>query len=62
MQKMLVKEAFAVMDRLVKGKCAQGLDSLDCHCLFRTRYMLPCKHIFHEHIYGATRLLTAITW
>src|SRR5437764_7477514 len=59
MQKMLVKEAFAMMDRLAKGKCAPGLDSLDCHCLFRTQYMLPCKHIFHKHTYSATKLLTA---
>lgn len=61
-QQMLVNEACAVMDRLTKGKCALELISLDCHCLFRNRYMLPCKHIFHEHTYGATRLLTANAW
>ena len=61
-QKMLNQEACAVMDRLMKGKNAPGLISFDCHCLFRNRYMLPCKHIFHEHMYGATKLLTADAW
>jgi hypothetical protein len=59
---MLIKEAGAVMDRLVKGKGAPGLTSLDCYCLFRNRYLLPCKHIFHEHIYDDTKLLTANAW
>lgn len=62
LQQMLVKEASAVMDRLAKGKGAPGLISLDCHCLFRNRYMLPCRHIFHEHIYGDAKLLTANAW
>lgn len=61
-QKMLVKEACAVTDRLTKGKNAPGLTSLDCHCRFYHQYMLPCKHIFHEHAYGTTKLLTADTW
>jgi hypothetical protein len=62
LQRMLVQEASAVMDRLAKGKGAPGLTSLDCHCLFRNRYLLPCKHIFHEHVYGDTKLLTANAW
>jgi len=59
---MLIKEACAVMDRLAKGKGAPGLLSLDCDCLFRNRYMLPCKHIFHEHIFGVTKLLNTNAW
>ena len=47
------------MDRIEKGKCTPGLTSLDCHCLFRNRYLLPCKHIFHEHMYSNMKLLTA---
>ena len=43
-------------------KGAPGHTSLDCHCLFRNRYLLPCKHIFHEQIYGYTKLLTANAW
>ena len=62
LQKLLVKEADAVMDRIEKGKCAPGLTSLDCHCLFRNRYLLPCKHIFHEHMHGSIKLLTDQTW
>ena len=62
LQQMLVKQAFAMMNRLVKDKGVPELFSLDCHCLFRNRYMLPCKHIFHEHIYGNTKLLTANAW
>ncbi|RHZ76277.1 hypothetical protein Glove_199g214 [Diversispora epigaea] len=60
-QQMLIKEIGAVMDRLEKGKCVPGLTSLECHCLFHNRYLLPCKHIFHEHMYG-NQLLTDDTW
>jgi hypothetical protein len=62
LQHLIVKEACAVMNRLEKGKGTPGLTSLDCHCLFRNRYLLPCKHIFHEHMYGNTKLLTADVW
>ncbi|CAB5200016.1 unnamed protein product [Rhizophagus irregularis] len=61
-QHLLIKEACAVMDRLEKGKGAPGLTSLDCHYLFRNRYLLPCKHIFHEHMYGDVKLLTTDVW
>jgi hypothetical protein len=61
-QHLLVKEACAVMNRIEKGKGAPGLTSLNCHCLFRNQYLLPCRHIFHEHIYGSTRLLTVNVW
>ena len=60
-QQMLIKEACAVMDRIEKGKCVPGLTSMECHCLFYNRYLLPCKHIFHEHMYGSL-LLTNNTW
>ena len=50
------------MDRIESGKSAPGLTSLDCHCLFRNRYLLPCKHIFHEHMYGNSKLLTTDVW
>ncbi|CAB4432297.1 unnamed protein product [Rhizophagus irregularis] len=62
LQRLLVKEACAVMNRIEKGKGTLGLYSLNCHCLFRNRYLLPCKHIFHEHIYGSTKLLTVDVW
>ena len=61
-QHLLVKEARAVMDRIEKGKGALGLSSLNCHCIFRNRYLLLCRHIFHEHIYGSIRLLTVDAW
>jgi hypothetical protein len=60
-QQLIIKEACAVMNRLEKGKGVPGLTSLDCHCLFRHRYLLPCKHIFHEHMYG-NKLLTPDVW
>ena len=50
------------MDRIEKGKGVPGLTSLDCYCLFRNRYLLPCKHIFHEHMYCNVKLLTTDTW
>jgi hypothetical protein len=60
-QHLIIKEALAVTSRLEKGKGTPGLTSLECHCLFRNRYLLPCKHIFHEHLYG-NKLLTADVW
>jgi hypothetical protein len=60
-QRLIIKEACSVMDRIEKGKGAPGLNSLDCSCSFRNRYLLPCKHIFHEHMYG-NELLTAEVW
>jgi len=60
-QHLIIKEACAVMDRLEKGKGVPDLTSLDCHCLFHHRYLLPCKHIFHEHMYG-NKLLTTDIW
>ena len=50
------------MDRVEKGKSVLGLTSLNCYCLFRNRYLLPCKHIFHEHMYGNSKLLTTDVW
>ncbi|RHZ79612.1 hypothetical protein Glove_143g3 [Diversispora epigaea] len=50
------------MDRIEKGKGTPGLTSLNCYYLFRNRYLLPCKHIFHEHIYGTIKLLTVDAW
>jgi len=61
-QKLLIKEACAVMNRIESGKNAPGLTSLDCDCLFMNKYLLPCKHIFHEHMYGSTKLLTDDVW
>jgi hypothetical protein len=61
-QHLLIKETCAIMDRLEKGKGAPGLTLLDCHCLFCNRYLLPCKHIFHEHMYGNMKLLTTDVW
>ena len=34
-QRLIVKEACAVMNRIEKGKSAPGLTSLECYCLFR---------------------------
>ncbi|CAG8820899.1 8940_t:CDS:2, partial [Cetraspora pellucida] len=60
-QNLLIREACSVINRLEKGKGTPGLTSLDCHCLFYNRYLLPCKHIFHENMYG-NKLLTAEVW
>src|ERR1041384_108842 len=48
------------MDR--KGQRCTGLTSLHCNCLFFNRYLLPCHHIFHENMYGITKLLTPDAW
>ena len=59
---MLISEFYAVQERIEKGKTAPGLILLNCNCLFFRRYLLPCRHIFHEHVYGNMRLLTIDTW
>ena len=61
-QKLVVEEVLAVEKRLEKGKEPPGLISLDCQCLFFRRYLLPCKHIFHDHIYGTNKLLNSNAW
>ncbi|RHZ71905.1 hypothetical protein Glove_249g13 [Diversispora epigaea] len=59
---MIIEEACAIEKRLEKGKFPSNLISVYCNCLFYYRYLLPCHHIFHEHMYGAIKLLTANTW
>ena len=59
---MLIKECCAVDGRIEKGKTAPGLTSLNCYCVFFHRYLLPCRHIFHESLYGDTKLLIPDTW
>jgi hypothetical protein len=61
-QQMLINEFCAVELRIAKGKAAPGLTHLSCNCLFFHRYLLPCRHIFHESTYGNTKLLTADSW
>ncbi|RHZ85353.1 hypothetical protein Glove_66g168 [Diversispora epigaea] len=61
-QRMLADEVCAVEKRLEKGKATPGLTSLYCNCTFYHRYLLPCRHIFHEHMYGTTKLLTVDSW
>ncbi|CAB5217379.1 unnamed protein product [Rhizophagus irregularis] len=56
-QQMLINEFCAVEGRIEKGKAAPGLTSLNCNCLFFHRYLLPCRHIFHENMYGTMKLL-----
>jgi hypothetical protein len=61
-QKLLVGELCAVEKRLEKGKGAPGLTLAKFECLFHHKYLLPCKHIFHEHMYGANKLLAGEGW
>jgi len=59
---MLINEFCAVEGRIEKGKAAPGLMNPNCYCLFFHRYLLPCRHIFHENMYGTTKLLTSDIW
>ncbi|RHZ76932.1 hypothetical protein Glove_187g66 [Diversispora epigaea] len=61
-QKLIVNEILSVESRIEKGKDLPGLMSLECQCLFFRKYMLPCKHIFHEQIHGPRKLLTIDSW
>ena len=63
-QELIANEAKEVVVRLETGKLAPGLDSPECHCLFFRRYLLPCRHILHEHLFGndGNNLLTDEVW
>jgi hypothetical protein len=61
-QQMIVSEFCAVKSQLEKGKTALSLTSLSYHCLFFHRYLLSCRHIFHEFMYGTANLLTSDAW
>jgi hypothetical protein len=61
-QKLLGNEALAVSERLEKGKPPPSLLTAECDCYFFVRYLLPCRHIFHEHMFGQHRLLTDAVW
>ncbi|CAB4379012.1 unnamed protein product [Rhizophagus irregularis] len=61
-QQMLVNEFHAVQGRIEKGKPTPGLISLNCNCLFFRQFLLPCRHIFHKHVYGDIKLLTVDIW
>jgi len=61
-QRLIGDEALAVTSRLRKGKAPPGLMTAECYCSFFTTYLVPCRHIFHEDMYGSTKLLTAEVW
>ncbi|RHZ80577.1 hypothetical protein Glove_134g166 [Diversispora epigaea] len=59
---VIVSEVHAVEKRIEKGKDVPVLTSLNCYCLFFRQYLLPCRHIFHNHLYGEKKLLTTNAW
>jgi len=60
---MLIANEFAGMtSRIAKGKPPPNLATAECHCLFFNRYMLPCRHVFHQHLYGDAQLLANDVW
>jgi hypothetical protein len=61
-QRLLADEALAVLSRIEKGKEPPGLIEAGCHCRFFRHYLVPCRHIFHEHFHGTTKLLTEHVW
>jgi hypothetical protein len=63
-QKLIVGEAMAMSARIEKGKPPPNLEMPECHCIFFRRYLLPCKHMFHQHLFGCNpgELLTTNVW
>jgi hypothetical protein len=61
-QKLLGDEALAVNGRLEQGKAPPNLFAAECDCQFFARYLLPCRHIFHQHMFGQTKILTENMW
>jgi len=60
-QKLIGNEAQAVLSRLEKEKSLLGLTSVECDYCFYNYYLLPCRYIFHEDMYGR-KLLIADRW
>ena len=60
-QQLIVKDVHAIINRLEKEKGVPSLTSHDCLCMFCNRYLLPCKHIFHEYMHR-NKLLIANVW
>jgi hypothetical protein len=63
-QLLLAKEVEGMMSSIQKGKPLSGLEQPECNCNFFSHYLLPCKHIFHQHLYGPEpgKLLTTNVW
>ncbi len=61
-QQLIGDETLAVTRRLEKGKPSPGLETAACYCRFFTRYLVPCRHIFHEDWYEVNKLLTEEKW
>ena len=50
---LLVDEARAMMTRVTKGKPTLGLKRASvCHCDFFNQYLVPCRHMLHEALFG----------
>ncbi|CAG8828684.1 24255_t:CDS:1, partial [Cetraspora pellucida] len=60
-QKLIAEEVHAISKRLEEGKCVPNLESVDCLCRFFNRYILLCRHIFHEQLCSANILMSE-TW
>lgn len=59
---MIASQAQGMLDRIEKGKQPPGFESAECHCRFFRNYMLPCKHLLHEHCFSSNKLLTTEVW
>ncbi|CAG8509342.1 15205_t:CDS:2 [Cetraspora pellucida] len=63
-QKLMTSEITAMNKRVEKRKLLPNLIAPKCTCLFFCRYLVPCKHIFHQHLFGqaSNKLLTINIW
>ena len=64
-QELIIGEAHEMSRRIEKGKAPPDKTQPECNCLFFSRYLLPCRHILHAHIFGTDppeKLLTIEDW
>jgi len=64
-QELIINEARAMSARIEKGKNPPHLLTPECNCLFFSRYLLPCRHILHTHLFGTDppeKLITLEHW
>ncbi|KAG9062263.1 hypothetical protein KI688_006595 [Linnemannia hyalina] len=64
-QELIIGKARAMSARIEKGKTPPELIAPECNCHFFSRYLLPCRHILHAHLFGTDppeKLVTIEDW
>ena len=62
-QKLIVKQKRKVLWMRNHGKTLKGVFEGDaCFCLFFSKYLAPCQHMFHHDLVRSSKFLTSERW